>query len=82
MSKLKIKSINPQDDFTIDIELSNSKQFSFDLKEYFSYPFTKQLQNINFFKTVKFKGELLYWNEMLDFPLHCMDIPEHILSNE
>ncbi len=33
-----------------------------------------------YFKPVKFRGELLYWDDMHDFPLHCMDIPQDILE--
>lgn len=82
MKQITIKKIQPFDDFTIEIKLSNDKNYLFDLKQYLNYPFTKKLQNLTFFKTVKFQGELLYWNDMLDFPLHCMDIPKDILTVE
>lgn len=78
---LIIKQITPMDNFTIEIELSNGKNFIFDFNQYLEYPFAKKLQDLNFFKTAKFKGELIYWNDMLDFPLHCMDIPEEIKAS-
>ncbi len=80
MNKLTIKAIKIMDDFTIDITLSNGKNYLFDLKQYFHAPFTKKLQELAYFKQVKFRGELLYWGDMHDFPLHCMDIPQDILE--
>lgn len=74
-----ISNIIPKDDFTIDILLSNQKHYLFDLKKYFHLPFTKKMQELSFFKQAKFHGERIYWDDMHDFPLHCMDIPEELL---
>jgi hypothetical protein len=80
MKILTIKSIKVMDNFMIDITLSNGKNYLFDLKEYFKFPFIKKMQELSYFKRVKFRGELLYWDDMHDFPLHCMDIPQDILD--
>lgn len=76
MPKLEIITITPHNDFTIDIELSNNKSFVFDIKPYLNGSGLKKLTNIAFFKQVKFKDDMLYWDDMHDFPLHCMDIPK------
>ena len=81
MFNLVIKKINVHDDFTIDISLSNGKLFIFDIKPYLSGNGLKKLRQLPFFKQVKFKGELLYWDDMHDFPLHCMNIPKNILTS-
>lgn len=81
MFELYITAIKPRDDFTIDLTLSNGKNFNFDMKKYFQYPIFKKLQQLSFFKQAKFRGELLYWDDMHDFPLHCMDIPQDILNS-
>ena len=80
MKKLTIKDIKVMDDFTIDITLSNGKNYLIDLKQYFHAPFTKKMHELAYFKQVKLRGELLYWDDMHDFPLHCMDIPQDILE--
>ena len=80
MRKLTIKAIEVMDNFTIDITLSNAKNYLFDLKEYFKFQFTKKMQELSHFKQVKFRGELLYWDDMHDFPLHCMGISQDILD--
>ena len=80
MKRLTVKTIKVMDNFTIDITLSNGKNYLFDLKEYFKFPFTKKMQELSYFKQVKFRGELLYWDDMHDFTLHCMDIPQDILE--
>lgn len=79
MQKLTIKAIHPHDDFTMDIDLSNGTSFVFDLEPYLNGTGLKKLHNIAFFKQAKFKGEVLYWDEMHDFPLHCMEVPERCL---
>ena len=81
MYNLFITKIKVHNDFTIDISLNNGKTFTFDIKPYLSGNGLKKLRQLTFFKQVKFKGELLYWDDMHDFPLHCMDIPQNILTN-
>lgn len=73
---LTIVSAIPYDDFSINIVVSNGKSFVFDMKPYFSYPAFKKMQNLAFFKQVKYRGEMLYWDDMHDFPLHCMNLPQ------
>ncbi|MCC2624564.1 MAG: hypothetical protein K0R14_437 [Burkholderiales bacterium] len=80
MFNLSIIGVEAHNDFTIDLMLSNGKKFIFDMKKYFQFPAFKKLQQLSFFKKVKFNGEVLYWDDMHDFPLHCMDIPQDILS--
>ena len=80
MNSLYITSIKANDNFTVDINLSNGKLFVFDIKPYLSGTGLKKLRRVNFFKQVKFKDDVLYWDDMHDFPLHCMDIPNDILS--
>lgn len=81
MQKLKILEINVHDDFTIDILLTNGKSFVFDIKPYLIGDGLKKLRQLSFFKQVKFVDDMLYWDDMHDFPLHCMDIPRDILSD-
>lgn len=80
MHNLVITNIKIHDNFTIDISLSNGKIFVFDIKPYLHGSGLKKLRQLSFFKQVKFKGEVLYWDDMHDFPLHCMDIPEDLLK--
>lgn len=80
MFAITIIEIHPHDDFTIDLILSNGSSFTLDMKQYFQYPIFKKLQQLSFFKKVKFKGEMLFWDDMHDFPLHCMDIPQELLQ--
>jgi hypothetical protein len=80
MNNISIASIIAHDNFTIDIQLSNGKNFLFDIKPYLVGEGLKKLRQISFFKQAKFRGEVLYWDDMHDFPLHCMDIPESILQ--
>ncbi len=75
MFKLEIVSICVNKNFTINIYLNNGKEFIFDIKPYLSGTGLKKLRQWEFFKQVKFKGELLYWDDEHDFPLHCMNIP-------
>lgn len=81
MISLKIKSLKANNDFTIDITLSNGKIFVFDIKPYLSGSGLKKLKNISFFKQAKFKNDIVYWDDMHDFPLHCMDIPKQVLGH-
>jgi len=76
---LTIKSIQAHDDFTVDIQMSNGKEFQFDIKPYLKGIGLKKLRDIIFFKQVKFSGEVLYWDDKHDFPLHCMNIPQNLL---
>lgn len=80
MIALKIKSLKANNDFTLDILLSNGKTFIFDIKPYLSGSGLKKLKNISFFKQAKFRNDVVYWDDMHDFPLHCMNIPKQIFS--
>ena len=80
MDNLFITSIKVNDDFTIDIILSNGKLFIFDIKTYLSGAGFKKLRNFEFFEQAKFDRDMLYWDNMHDFPLHCMDISDDILK--
>ena len=78
MQNLTITKISPHDDFTVDIYLNNNKSFLFDIKPYLKGDGLKKLRQLPFFKQIKFKEDVLYWDEQHDFPLHCMDIPKTI----
>ena len=79
MKILIITKVAPHDDFTIDIFLNTGQSFVFDIKPYLHGSGLKKLRQASFFKQAKFKGEVLYWDELHDFPLHCMDIPQEAL---
>jgi len=80
MHKITIKDLQVHDNFTITIFLSNGKSFIFDIKPYLAGSGFKNLRQLSFFKQAKFRGEVVYWDSMHDFPLHCMDIPPDVLS--
>lgn len=80
MINLNILNIKANNDFTIDIDISNGIHYKFDIKPYFKYPAFKKMQELSYFKKVKFKGERLYWDDMHDFPLHCMPIHKELLK--
>jgi hypothetical protein len=80
MQNLSIKSIIIHDNFTIDITLTNNKSFIFDIKPYLAGDGLKKLRQLPFFRQAKFTDDMLYWDDMHDFPLHCMDIPKRILK--
>ena len=79
MQDLTIVSTTAHNDFSIDILLNNGKSFIFNMKPYLQYPAFKKMQQLSFFKQVKHRGEVLYWDDMHDFPLHCMELPQDIL---
>lgn len=81
MQNLKITKIKPLDDFTIIINLTNSKSFIFDIKPYLVGNGLKKLRKLSFFKQARFNDDVIYWDQNHDFPLHCMDIPADILTD-
>lgn len=80
MNNILIIKIIAHENFTITIYLNNGKFFVFDIKPYLSSSGFKKLRQISFFKQVKFKDDLLYWDDMHDFPLHCMNIPDDVMN--
>jgi hypothetical protein len=78
MQNVIIIKLQAHDDFTITIFLNNRRSFIFDIKPYLAGSGFKKLRQLSFFKQAKFKGDLLYWDSMHDFPLHCMDIPKDV----
>ena len=72
--KLTILNAKANNDFTVDILLNNGKSFVFDIKPYLKGNGLKKLRQLAFFKQVKYADDLLFWDDMHDFPLHCMDI--------
>jgi hypothetical protein len=77
----KIKNIQIKNDHLIHIILMDNFEFTFDCTVYLNYPCNKALKNSSFFKSAKFYGRMIYWDDNHDIHLDQM-IPEEYYINQ
>ena len=67
---MKLKKIDVMPDYVLRIHLDDGSIIDFDIKpEIDRIPCYKPLRDAEFFKTVQFKNQRIYWNERFDFHL-------------
>jgi len=67
---MKLKQIDVMPDHVLRIYLDDGTIIDFDIKpEIDRIPCYKPLYDDDFFKTVKFKNQRIYWNDRFDFHL-------------
>jgi len=62
----RIKDVKPQDDYTILLTFTNDELKVFDMKPYINKGFFKQLQDKNYFNTVKPFMDSIQWKNGQD----------------
>ncbi len=59
----RVKSVKPNDDYTVVIKFQNGKKKMFDLKPYLGLGVFQELKNLQYFKKVKpFMGTIIWPN--------------------
>jgi hypothetical protein len=66
LDRAKIIEVIPHCDFSLEIILSDQKNFLLDMKPFLSSPAYKKLANLAFFLSVKHDQQLIYWDEFHD----------------
>jgi len=57
----KLKSANPVKPLTLELEYDNGEKREIDMKQFCISDYFKQLEDWNYFRQVKIKGEVVAW---------------------
>ena len=67
---MKLINAEPKENYIVRVYLDNQSILDFDVKaELERISCYRALYNVNFFNTVKFKNQRIFWNEDFDFHL-------------
>lgn len=58
---IKVISVKPNDDYTLDLRFSDGSVKRFDVKPYLKYEVFKELENLDYFKQVKLAFGTVQW---------------------
>ncbi len=62
----RVKSVNPTQDYLLEIIFNNGEKKNFDLKPYLNFGLFKELKDFTQFQTAKVKLGTVTWNNGLD----------------
>lgn len=66
LNRPKILHVLPNNDFTLDIKLSDNRELKLNMKPLIEAPFYHRLSNLRLFLSIKHDSRLIYWDDMLD----------------